>query len=249
MADSQAGVSGEKAMAVEPLYYTPLLTETTAFTVHLPLVMNGCRFSYFDDFSDPASGWPTGNTVFGSAYYDQGVYRMIANNVGGYKIIAGVSPDWIVPNDAVIKVDAWIESTPPDAPGLSPSVGLVFGIDTVPIYDQLIWKEWYEFRVFLFEQRYEIWKWYLAGGDYDFTVLTSGSSPKILPELNTAHKLEVHRSDNSITLVINGTVMETFTDTTNPYVGDRIVGISAGHFDRAGFDNFEVTSTICMPGQ
>jgi len=254
LANSQARVSGEKAMAVEPLYFTQLLTETTAFTVHLPLVTNRfsivpCQLSWFDDFSDPTSGWPNGDTVFGSAYYDQGVYRMIANNVGGYKIIAAVSPDWIVPNDAVIKVDAWIESIPPDAPGLSPSVGLVFGVGTVPIYDQLIWKEWYEFRVSLFEQRYEIWKWYLAGSDYDFTVLTSGNSSAILPELNTAHKLEVHRSDNMITLVINGTVLETFTDTTNPYAGDRTVGISAGHFDRAGFDNFEVTSTTCMPGQ
>jgi hypothetical protein len=249
MANPLARVSSEKIEAVESLYFTQLLTETTAFTVHLPLVMNGCRFSFFDDFSDPSSGWPTGNTVFGSAYYDQGVYRMIANNVGGYKIIAAVSPDWIVPNDSVIKVNAWIESVPPDAPGLSPSVGLVFGVSTVSIYDQLIWKEWYEFRVFVFEQRYEIWKWYLAGSDYDFTVLTSGNSLAILPELNTVQKLEVRRSDNAMTLVINGTVLETFTDDSTLYMGDRTVGISAGHFDRAGFDNFEVTSTTCMPGQ
>jgi len=249
MANSVVKVGGEKAIAVEPLYFTQLLTETTAFTVHLPLVMNGCRFSYFDDFSDPTSGWPTGNTVFGSANYDQGVYRMVANNVGGYKIIAAVSPDRIVPNDAVIKVDAWIESFPQDVLGLSPSVGLVFGVGTVSIYDQSIWKEWYEFRVFLFEQRYEIWKWSLAGSDYEFTVLTSGNSLAILPELNAVHELEVRRSGNVITLVINGTVLETFTDDSTLLMGDRIVGISAGHFDRAGFDNFEVTSTTCMPGQ
>lgn len=249
MANPVARVDGEKIIAVEPLYFTQLLTETTAFTVHLPLVMNGCRFSYFDDFGDPTSGWPNGNTVFGSAYYDQGEYRMVANNAGGYKILAAVSPDWIVPNDAVIKVDAWMEGFPSDVPGLSPSVGLVFGVGTVPIYDQLIWKEWYEFRVFLFEQRYEIWKWYLAGSDYEFTVLTSGNSSAILSELNTVHKLEVRRNSNAITLVINGTVLETFTDDSTLYLGNRIVGISAGDFDMAGFDNFEVTSTTCMPGQ
>lgn len=248
MANPQVRLSGEKAIAVETMYFTQLLTETTAFTVHLPLVMNGCRFSCFDDFSDPTSGWPNGNTVFGSAYYDQGVYRMIANNVGGYKIFAGVSPDWIVPNDAVIKVDAWIDSAPSGV-GLFPAVGLVFGLRTMPYQDELIWIDSYEFRVSPEQQHYRIWKWYYSAGNYDFTVLTSGNSSAILSDLNAVQKLEVRRTGQAITLVINGTVLETVTDTTNPYAGERSVGISAGDFDRAGFDNFEVTSTTCMPGQ
>lgn len=250
MADPTTVMGSEKA-AVEPLYFTQLLTETTPFTVYLPLVMNyyadiPCQVFLFDDFSDPTSGWPSGNTVFGSAYYDQGVYRMVANNAGGYKIFAGVSPDRIVPNDAVIKVDAWIDSAP-EAYGLVPSISLVFGLGTMPFQDQLIWIDWYEFRVSPEQQYYRIWKWRSMGNQFD--VLTSGTSTAILPELNAVQKLEVRRTGNEITLVVNGTVLETINDDTNPYSGERLVGIGAGDFNRAGFDNFEVTATTCMPSQ
>ena len=248
MANSVVKVGGEKAIAVEPLYFTQLLTETTAFTVHLPLVMNNCRFCYFDDFSDPTSGWPTGNTTFGSTYYDQGVYRMTMSAIGGAEIFGGVSPDWIVPNDAVIKVDAWIDS-PQSGVGILPAISLVFGLRTMPYQNQLIWIDWYEFRVSPEQQYYRIWKWRYSGGDYDYTVLTSGNSPAILPDINVVQKLEVRRAGDAITLVINDTTLETVTDTSNPYNGDRSVGIGGGDFYTAGFDNFEVTSTTCMPGQ
>jgi hypothetical protein len=220
-----------------------LLTETTPFTIYLPLVMNArdCRSYIFDDFSDPASGWDTGTFSFGTFYYDHGVYRMTSS---GSWIFIGSSPEWMVPDNAVIRVNAWIDNAPQLGLGFSPAIGLVYGLGFFPYGGQMLWVDWYEFRVSPREQYYSLRKWRQAGEYYD--VLTSGNSSAIFPDLSAVQALEVQRNGNTVTLLVNGTVLGTVTDGASPYLGPRSVGVGAGDFYSAAFDNFEISVSGCI---
>lgn len=239
-----AAVSEEEDRDLTNVYLRDALSQTIILThtIYTPLVQRNCQSMLADDFSDPTSGWPVGATSFGKAYYDRGVYRLV-DDIPGYTLFGGVSPDWMVPNDAVIKVDTWIDDAPSGV-GILPSQSLVFGLQLYPVNGNLLWIDWYEFRVSPGNQYYRVWKWHNRGNNYD--VLTSGYSSAIFPELDTVQTLEVRRNGNAITLVVNGTVLETIVDSTNPYAGRRSVGVGAGDFYSVGYDNFEVRASGCI---
>jgi hypothetical protein len=217
------------------------LTETTAFTVYIPVVYNNCYTYRFDDFSDSTSGWPVGEASFGSSYYTGGEYRLVNDQVWMY--FAGVSPDWIVPNDVIVKVEGRIDEGQ-SALGNWPSIGLVFGLTTYPFSGDLLWLNWYEFRVSPKNQYYALKK-YSSMGDTIRTV-HSGNSPAIIPNLSAMQALKVRRSGNEITMIVNGTELATVVDDDDAYAGRLSVGLGAGDFYTATFDNFEVRSAGCI---
>jgi len=149
----------------------------------------------------------------------------------------------MVPDDAVIRVDAWIDSAPHGL-GYYPAIGLVFGLGFYPYQGYMYWLDWYDFRVYPRDQRYALIKWGY-GGESEITLAT-GNSDAILNDLKAVQKLEVRRSGNVMTLMINGTTLTTTTDEYSPYVGPRSVGISIGDSYSAAFDNFEVSASGCI---
>ncbi len=217
------------------------LTETTAFTAYLPIVFDNCSTYGFDDFSDPASGWPVGEASFGSSYYTNGEYRLVNDEPWMY--FAGVSPDWIVPNDSRIKVDGRIDEGQ-SGTGISPSISLVFGLETTPFQGDLLWINWYEFRVSPQNQYYALQKYTAMGNEID--TVHSGHASAILSDPGAMQTLEVHRQDNEITMFVNGTELDTYVDNDWPYSGRLSVGLGAGDFEMATFDNFEVKSSGCI---
>lgn len=225
----------------EQVCLLPLLSDTDSITVFLPLVARNCRSYVFDDFSNPASGWDIGTFPYGTFYYDNGVCRIVSNEARRF---IGDSPEWMVPDDAVIRVDAWIDNAPPDGQGFSPAVGLVFGLGFYPYQGKMYWVDWYEFRVYPRAQRYALIKWY-EGGNAS-TPLVTGGSDAIFSDLKAVQKLEVRRSGNTMALVVNGTTLATITDSYSPYVGPRSVGVSGGDFYSVGFDNFEISASGCI---
>ena len=241
-----SAASGNESQSIEDICskYTSPISVTMAYTVHLPIAFRNCQMMLADDFSTPIYDWPVGETVFGEAYYDQGAYWMVDDKIG-LTLFGGLSPDWIVPNDAAIKVDTWIVDAPSGS-GINPAHSLVFGLQLQPspFSDELLWIDWYEFRVSPQTQYYRVWKWRNMGDTFD--VLTSGYSSAILPELDAVQTLEVRRDGNAITLMVNDTVLETVVDSTNPYDGRRSVGVGAGDFYLVGFDNFEVRASGCI---
>jgi len=196
--------------------------------------------TFIENFSNPNSGWDTGKTVFGSAYYVNGEYRLTdPDDIGGVTLFEGISPDWIAPNDLEIKVEARIDEGT-TCTGCAPAMSLVFGLKTFPWEGELYWVEWYEFRVSPQNQAYWLWKW--SNWD-ELEQLTSGTSSAILPNPQVMQTLEVHRSGDTITMLINGTELESFVDYDNPYSGRRSVGLGGGDFRVATYDNFQVSSS------
>lgn len=239
-ASTPASAAWSDSPKVERACASPL-TDTDSITVFLPLIARNCRSYVFDDFSNPASGWDTGTFPYGTFYYDNGVYRMVTNESQRF---VGDSPEWMVPDDAVMRVDAWIDNAPPDGLGFFPAIGLVFGLGFYPYQGKMYWVDWYEFRVYPRTQSYALLKWGYGGSSSD--TLVTGDSDAIFSNLNAVQKLEVRRSGNTMTLVVNGTTLTTITDSYNPYVGPRSVGVSGGDFYSAGFDNFEISVSGCI---
>lgn len=166
---------------------------------------------------------------------------MLSN--GSWRFV-GDSPEWMVPDNAAIRVDAWIDSAPSPDQGFSPAVGLVFGLGFYPYQGEMYWVDWYEFRIYPQSQRYALIKWE-SGGSTNSSLAT-GSSEAISSTLNAVQELQVQREGNKMTLMVNGIVLETITDSYEPYVGPRSVGVSAGDFYSAAFDNFEVSASGCI---
>jgi len=219
------------------------LTSTDSITVFLPLVARNCRPYLFDDFSNPETGWYSGTLSYGTFYYDleRDVYRITTNRA---QPLIGSSPEWMVPDEAVIRVDAWIDSAPDPDLGFSPAVGVVFGLGFYPYQGEMYWVDWYEFRVYPLTQRYALTKWRYAGSNS--VDLVTGNSDAIFPNLNAVQKLEVRRRGNEMTLLVNGTSLGSVTDSYEPYVGPRSVGVSGRDFYSAGFDNFEISASGCI---
>ena len=232
---ARAGSSGQLEYAIQPTGTVPVTV-----TTFLPFIARNCRCYVFDDFSNPESGWGTTTRPYGTFYYDNGVYRILTD---GTIRFVGNSPEWMVPDDAVIRVDAWIDSAPHGL-GYYPAIGLVFGLGFYPYQGYMYWLDWYDFRVYPRDQRYALIKWGY-GGESEITLAT-GNSDAILNDLKAVQKLEVRRSGNVMTLMINGTTLTTTTDEYSPYVGPRSVGISIGDSYSAAFDNFEVSASGCI---
>jgi hypothetical protein len=214
--------------------------ETEAYTVYLPCALRTYGVTCLtDDFSDPTTGWPNGAAIFGRAAYVEGVYRMI-DAPPLTMLFIGVSPDWEVPNDAAIRVRGRIDVGEDPSIGYYPSFGLVFGLKTYDAGGVPVWIEWYSFSIAPHAQYYSLKKW-SSGGSY--TVLASGNSNAILTDPLAWQALEVRRSGDTMTLVVNDAVIRGVTDASNPYSGRRSVGIGAGDVFTVTFDDFTVCAS------
>jgi hypothetical protein len=229
--------AGKQISPPQPARPVPASTSLiTAFT-YLPLIMRDCSASLLDDFSNPASGWPIASGTHGSVAYDKGVYKITFNpDSADYNEGMGASPDWMVPNDAVISVDAWTSNVWGGA-------GLVFGLSCWE--DTCDWNEWYVFSTFN-DQSYYLDRWYADDFGGDYYVLAEGSSPAIKTDGRVHQSLEVRRNGSAMTLVANGVVLETVEDTDDPLTGNGSVGVFSYSDGTAIFDNFRVSASGCI---
>lgn len=220
------------------------ITATTTVTIYLPLVIQNCTTALADDFSDPTSGWPNKEEIWAYYAYEDGVYK-VTPKFYGYSV--GASPDWMVPNNAIIKIDSWADSD-------SGKFGLVFGLGYWE--GTLHWKEWYAFLIEPSDQRYELQEWYYDDIDdeYYYDELAYGTSQAIISNATARQSLEVRRVGNSVTLVVNDVVLETVTDDSSPYSGRRSVGLCVqaplspafGSLTAGIFDDFQVSTSGCI---
>ncbi len=226
--------AGMQILAPQPA--RPALASTsliTAFTF-LPLVVRDCGTTLLDNFSNPAYGWPRGTMTHSSYAYDGGVYKIISIDYAGG---AGASPDWMVPNDAVISVDAWTSD-------IWGGAGLVFGLSYWEgTYD---WNEWYVFSVFSEDRSYYLDRWYSDGFEGDYYEVAYGTSPAIKTDGRARQSLEVRRVGTMITLVANGVVLETVDESDDPLTGTGSVGVFSYSDGTAIFDNFRVSASDCI---
>ncbi len=193
----------------------------------LPLALRSFWAGFFDDFSNPDSGWGSGENASVIYRYLDGEYQFYFKTVDG---VFGLTPDLALPSDYRIEVDARKVS-----PGVC-SYGLIFGTrwttDSWETYQVIIWPTDGEFLV---NKRTLDGSWTLI---QDWTY-----SSAINQNYGTNH-IRVDRIGTAIRIYINGAMVANITDSSFTGSG-RDAGLRAYSYWDAPvdvrFDNFRAS--------
>jgi alpha-tubulin suppressor-like RCC1 family protein len=191
--------------------------------IYLPLALHNLCPDFLDDFSNPRSGWETGEDEAGLAEYLNGEYRVLVKPAGAAYAFAAPT---FKHQDYIVEVDArWGGNS-------GASYGLIFGLvgDYEQFYSFLVNSDSQSLSLY----RYDASGWSPQGGQ---------GSPLINAGTATNH-LKVTRQGNSITLGINGQDIRTEVDGRFPdYTGVGLIVISYSDLPNADarFDNFKVS--------
>lgn len=185
---------------------------------------------FFDDFSNPASGWMVGEDDYVRYEYLDGEYRVLSKNDQYYYVFeAPACPR----DDFFVQVDARWEGSPGE------SYGILFGI--VGDFEQ-----YYIFDINTDYGDYGLWRF---DGSNFHTIAPLTQSAAIKPGTAT-NQLKVIRHWDQINLEINGTPLGTWID-GNIYGGTEVGILSMPYEDEpvsdARFDNFSVGELLINP--
>lgn len=196
-------------------------------SIYLPLVLKNFWVGYFDDFSDPNSGWASGEDATKIYRYLNSEYQIYFKQPdSGFAL----TPDLVLPSDYSIEVDARKVSAG------TCSYGLVFG-------SRFTSTSW---------ETYQVLIWPTAGEFYVNKRLLDGTwiqiqdwtySPAINLDYATNH-IKAERIGTQIRIYVNGTLVFYVTDTSFTGAG-RDAGIRAYSYADAPvdvrFDNFRAS--------
>lgn len=205
--------------------------DTTA-RLYLPVVARDYCPNYFDDFSNPNSGWYVHDDSAEHLGYQDGAYQILTKLAGG-SVIAGYIIRAQAPacsrQNYQVDVDARWAGT---LVGQN-SYGLTFGVVGNS-------KQFYEFLITT-SQEYALAR---QNADGSVTNIASGSSSTIHPGLAPNH-LTLTRNGSQIALYCNGTFLGSWTDST--ITGPTGMGVMTTSYHNgpmldARFDNFSVTA-------
>ncbi len=203
--------------------------EITTSTVNnyfamLPLLKKACLPFFYDDFSNPNSGWPNqdaGNVLF---EYTNGEYRIL------------VRPEFYAaaarPGLQFVNYSAGVDVR--NQTGVYGSYGIVFGLsqDWSTFYTLELYPDgWYGIYRYNYNQ---------------VTTLSEAYSPYI-NQGTALNKLKVERNYDQINAYANDKLLASLSD--NFFTGNRYVGLIAFSYDQTNldvrYDNFVVDQLIC----
>jgi hypothetical protein len=192
----------------------------TPYPVFLPLVKKDFCPDIFDDFSNPATGWPVGEDNDVLTEYLEGEYRVLTKNDAYFYMFRspGCEHQYFQ-----LEVDArWVGE-----PGFA--YGLVYGIN----------EDWSQYNLFIINTDYREFGYYVYINDY-LNEYSYQSTPAIYPSTLPNH-LKVTRRFENLILEINGTIVLDTNDPDN--IGPRSVGLVVIPYDGypiadTRFDNF-----------
>ena len=206
---------------------TTFACELPAKYAYFPVTASNYWSGYFDDFSDPNSGWFSGEYPSVKYGYIDGEYQILLKSASWG---AAVTPDWVLPADYRIEVEAR------QAAANTSSYGLIFG--ALAGTDG---SEQYQFVLFPMEQKYMLQKKAMDG---TWTCFISATYSSAIHQGTAANHLRVERIGSRIELYINGTHVADYDDDSFSSPG-RDAGLRAYSYDNAPvdvrFDNFSAT--------
>lgn len=180
---------------------------------------------YTDDFSNPASGWPIGNSGNVQYGYLNGEYRILLKNTN-WSLLA---TSGLKASDSILAVDVR------NATGVYGSYGLLFGLSDDS-------SQFYDFEIDP-SGNYAIYR--LDAGT--FTPLAGGFSASIHTG-TVANRLKLERNGSLIKAYANGQLLTSISD--GSYTGLRRVGLIAFSYDQPNvdvrFDNFKAYAVECQ---
>jgi hypothetical protein len=194
--------------------------------VYLPLIVRVWHpgLLFFDDFSDPASGWHVGENEYTRIAYVDGEYQFVVKQPSRGQL---VTPDLILPSDYAIQADCRQVS---DNPG---SCGLVFGARFTT--------SGYELHQFLVYPDYQEYLLNRRSMDGSWTYLINQTSNAAIHSGHQMNRLRVERIGTQISLYVNGTLVNTYIDANYTSPG-RDAGVRVYSYSQVPvemrFDNF-----------
>jgi hypothetical protein len=218
----QRGVSRLGRCDIGSYEYDPAYDPLTH--TFLPVVASFCP-DFFDDFSNPASGWEVGEDDYVRSEYLNGEYRILTKQSGYiYLFRAPICHR----QNYVVEVDARWVGTP------GASYGLIFGISG----------DFSQFYLFEVNTDYQVY-WLLRGDPSGWATLVDFTYSPAIHSGAASNHLKVTRNGSQITLEVNGTVLGTWYDST--ISGLTGAGLASSPYDDAPvsdarLDNFRVTS-------
>lgn len=204
-----------------------VVVNITPWPIYLPVLHKPCPNYYADNFTNPASGWFTGNTSRYLVQYLPGEYQMLLK-VPGYYLISR-APVGPLSNEFQVSVDVR------NMTGVEGSYGLMFAATAD-------WSHFYTLEI-MPDQTWYLWRQYSNNWDlpaYGYSdAIRTGSQP------NT---LTVRHQDNLFTLYINNIAIYSHFDSSYYYYG--FVGVTAQSFDAVPLDmrfsNFFMPEFSCI---
>lgn len=195
--------------------------------VYLPLVLRNFWAGFFDDFSNPQSGWYVDEDENVIWRYLSGEYQIYLKQKDWW---AFSTPDLVLPSDYRIEVEARKVSA-----GVC-AYGLIFGTrytaDSWETYEVLIWPT---DREFLVEKRTIDGSW---------IVLKDWAYSSAINENYGTNRIRIDRIGTSIKVYINGTMVASITDSSFTSPGRDAGVIVYSYWDApvdVRFDNFRAS--------
>jgi hypothetical protein len=196
----------------------------------LPLCLTNYCSDFYDDFSDPSSGWEAGEDKYVRFGYLNGEYQIVSKKSGYFYLFDSPSCERV---NYIVEVDArWVGKT-------GNSYGIVFGISGN--FD----------RYYLFEINtdYQMFR-LLYHGEAGWDVIIAPENSGSVQSGNATNHLKVAREGNNIGLWINGVKERTVFD--NRISGPTKAGIVSSPYSNrstsdARFDNFSMI-TVSVDG-
>jgi len=192
---------------------------------YLPIIFKpfNCP-NYFDDFSNPASGWFVGEDNTLLAEYLGGKYHVVVKKINSSSIIDAPTCNR---RDYTVEVDAhW-------AGVMGVTYGLMLGTTASP-------RRFYTFEVNAASQEFTVYSYGPGGWD----LIVTQPAPVIHTGAGINH-LKVTHQGGMFTPSINGSGFDPWVDTTDPGekgLGLIIISNPNNANTEANFDNFRVTN-------
>ncbi len=202
--------------------YDPSNPET--YQISLPCVFNNHCPDFFDDFSNPSSGWPVMDNDYELTEYFNGEYRVAPKEIGyTYYYPAPTCSR----EDYVVEVNARWASTP------GGSYGLMFGLLT----DE---SQFYTLEIDTEYQDIIIWRRDTDG----WTGIVPYTYSSAINNGSASNHIKIKRAGVQFTVEINDTVLGTWSD--DNLTGSSRVGVVVfPYYDQSAydvrFDNFSVS--------
>jgi len=200
---------------------------TTIYTTYLPIIFRSAVL-YSDDFSNPASGWPTGDSNRISLSYQGGEYEIKIRKSNWWA--GAVPPIGDISNYSV-------ES---EARLYTGSVG-VYGL----IFDR---QDWDRFNIFVVIPSSQIYTVLQHKPNDNWSELVSFTSSAAINTGSAVNKLKLEREGDKASIYVNDQFLTTFSDSTYSGTSSE-VGLFAQTFAQqpiaARFDYFLVKQ---LPG-
>ena len=191
---------------------------------YLPICVRPCPVLYFDNFSNPASGWPTSNTNIQLLEYNNGEYRNLMNAARNFGI--AVSP-------AASQQDYRVSVDLRNASGVYGSYGIIFGFTEN--------QGWYTLEIYT-DGWYGIYQYDVWGGE----LLAEAYSPYVNQGTASNH-ISVVRDGPIITAYVNDHLLTSVSD--NTFIGGYFGLINYAYEQPdvdVRYDNFQIDPLDCI---